>query len=152
VAVFFPERADWDDFRRGVLACARKGLVRVTSEQLDAVVVETSGRRRALRFDWHRARGGLESRGEVQRLLALAEPPIAIVGSSNTALTADLAAELNAARPEAGGPLLLVPWATSIDTLPPTEGGRGHRSPLLGVYPGRTFRFCLDNHRQAGLV
>ena len=46
VAVFFPDRDDWTDFRLGVTACVRKGLVDPHSEGDGQVIVSTrkSGR------------------------------------------------------------------------------------------------------------
>jgi hypothetical protein len=48
------------------------------------------------------------------------------------------------------GPVLLVPWATAVRAEP--TDGRGEPTPLLNIYPGRTFRFCMNSRRQADLV
>src|SRR3954453_6047643 len=65
VAVFFPDRIDWQDFGQGLSTCARRGLVKVVRELDDEVVVETPRHRRAIRFAWHRVRGRSETREEV---------------------------------------------------------------------------------------
>jgi hypothetical protein len=149
VAVFFPDRADWLDFRLGIAACVRKGLVDPHSERDDRVIVTTPQAERAIRFTWHRSRGVLETREAVARLVAGPRPPVAVVGSINTALTAALAEGLRTAAP-ADGPPLLVPWATSVETDDPARGPGPFR--LLDLDPGRTFRFCLNNQREADLV
>lgn len=148
VAVFFPDRADWLDFRLGITACGRRGLIGIVAEDPDAVTVVTPKTRRTIRFDWHRARGSVETHDEIRGLLARANPAVAVVGSINTALTTYLAEELRTAGKD--GPPLLVPWATSDKA----EGDAGSpaRPGLLEIYPGGTFRFCLNNRREAELV
>ena len=79
-------------------------------------------------------------------------PPLAIVGSSNTVLTVALAEALRDASQSSGkpGPVLLVPWATSVSVE--ATGNGPATVPLLSIYPGRTFRFCADNQRLADLA
>jgi hypothetical protein len=140
VPVFFLERSEWRIFARGVAACtdAAHGLGRVLREDDDFLVVETARHRRPVRFTWHGVRGERQAREEVRRVVE-ADRPIAVIGGSNTVTTLALARGLrDVAGGTAGGPLLLVPWATSVE--------------LLGEYPGRTFRFCSNNRRLAGLL
>jgi hypothetical protein len=153
VSVFLPDRADWLDFRKGVATCDRKGLIRRVHEADDEVIVETPRLRRPIRFVWRKARGIDETKTEVRRLAEQDVPPAAVVGSVNTFWTVALAEGLQeAASADRGrpGPVLLVPWATSVMTGP-IHGGDG-RIPLLEVYPGRTFRFCPNNRREAELL
>jgi ABC-type branched-subunit amino acid transport system substrate-binding protein len=159
VAVFLPERADWLDFRRGVEACEKRGLVRIREDSGDALELQTARQGRALRLVWHGVRGVRQAREELRRLLRSAVPPVAVVGSINTALTAALAEELRHAAGDSSragqgaaraAPVLLVPWATSTLVFDPQRGP----GPvgLLDIDPGRTFRFCFDNQRQAELL
>ena len=137
VPVFFLERSEWRIFARGVAACTdtARGLGRMIREDDDVLVVETARHRRPVRFTWHGVRGERQARDEVRRVVK-ADGPIAAIGSSNTVLTVALARGL---RDLPGpGPLLLVPWATSV--------------ALLDDYPGRTFRFCSNNRRIAELM
>jgi hypothetical protein len=140
VPVFFLERAEWRIFTRGVAACVdeARGLGRILEEEDDHLTVETARQHRPIRFNWQSVRGEGQLRGLVHRVEAETRP-IAMIGSSNTLLTAALAEGLRdfPARP-GGGSLLLVPWATSV--------------PLLAIYPGRTFRFCSDNRHVAALL
>jgi hypothetical protein len=144
VAVFFLERDEWRIFARGVAACVddKCGLGRLVSEEDDAIIVETPKQRRKVRFGRQAVRGEGQVRGELQRLAELPTPPIAVIGSSNTVLTAALARQLEEhrkkARPVGGCPILLVPWATSVF--------------LMDLYPGRILRFCSNNRREAGLL
>jgi hypothetical protein len=141
VPVFFLERSEWRIFARGVAACVDgvRQLGRILAEDDDHLVVETAHQRRPIRFTWHGVRGEGQTRAELERV-EKDYKPIAVIGSSNTLLTATLAAQLRDAKPRlsGGGPLLLVPWATSV--------------PLLKIYPGRTFRFCAANHHIAALL
>jgi hypothetical protein len=148
VAVFFPDEADWHDFRQGVETCRARGLVRDVREGPGEVVVASPRYGRRVRFAWNRAPGRSETRQEVRRLVAGASPPVAVVGSGNTDLTAALAEALREAA-EDRGPVLLVPWASTLDVRPP---GGGPAVPLLEIDRGRTFRFCPDNRRAANLV
>lgn len=146
VAVVFPDPSDWHDFRQGIASCEAKGLLRVTSRDEGAVAVATPRLGRALRFRFVPARGVVETRDEVRRLAESADPPIAFVGSSNTTLTSAMADVLRTiGGGKAGGPVLLVPWATSV-------AAEGSRTPLLASYPGHVFRMCPNNRREAGLV
>ena len=117
-----------------------RGLGRIVAEEDDWLRVETARHGRPVRFAWHRLRGEGQAREEVRRLSRAAEPPVAVVGASNTLLTIALAAQLqeDSGANRHRGPLLLVPWATSVR--------------LIDVYPGRTFRFCSNNRRVAGLL
>src|SRR4051812_43576739 len=53
VAVFYPNRVDWLDFRLGILECARRGLCQVIGEMGDSVLVETRDQRLPVRFTWY---------------------------------------------------------------------------------------------------
>lgn len=152
VAVFYPDRTLWREFRQGVEACVRKRLTRVLEESDGSILVETARYKRKVRFDLHDVRGLRATKDEVQDLLETAPAPVAFVGSSNTVLTQAIAETLRAsARPgEGGGPVLLVPWASSVLADRP-EPGEGPVA-LLDIHPGRTFRFCPNNQRQADLL
>lgn len=150
VAVVFPDRADWRDFRQGIVACERLGLLKIVAQEDGAVVIATPRRSRSLRFTWAPAQGAVETRWEVRRRLESPTAPLAFVGSSNTALTTALATELHAGtNGTTDVPMLLIPWATSVRA----EVADGHDpSPLLAIHQGRSFRFCPNNQQQASLV
>ena len=148
VAVFFPDVRDWSHFRRAIEACVRRELARPVFEGEEAVVVATPRLGRRVRFTWHGIRGVGETREEVERLAGRTPPPIAVVGSSTTVLTVALADPLRDAG--ATGPVLLVPWATAL--MADRPGSVARPVPLLGIDPGRTFRFCPNNRRLAESV
>ncbi|HEY2156690.1 MAG TPA: hypothetical protein VGH33_13750, partial [Isosphaeraceae bacterium] len=138
VPVFFLERSEWRIFARGVSACTEpaRGLGRMIDEDDDLLIVETPKNHRRVRFTWHGLRGERQARDEVRKAIE-ADGPIAVIGASNTVTTLALARGLHDLAAD-HKPLLLVPWATSVE--------------LLGEYPGRTFRFCSNNRRLAGLL
>ena len=148
VAVFFPDRLDWTYFRHAVDACVSRGLARRVGEGEGSAVVATPGLGRRVRFSWHGIRGVGETRDEVDRLVKRVPPPVAVVGSTTTVLTATLAEPLRDKGP--AGPVLLVPWATAVMS-PRSEAGE-NATPLLGIDPGRTFRFCPNNRKLAESV
>ncbi len=148
VAVVFPNRNEWLEFRVGLDACLLGEVARVVSESADSVLIETKAHRERLRFTWQGAGGVVGMRSEVGRLLEQA-PPIAVVGSNNTVQTVALAEALNlAAEPGSEGPALLVPWATAVKV----NRSDGDTVPLLEIYPDRTFRFCPNNRQAAAML
>lgn len=150
VAVFYPGRDDWHEFRQGIAACVRRGLTRIVQEGDATVVLETPQHGRPVRFSWQGSRGLVETREEVRRLVPRVAP-VALVGSTNTVMTVALARELrDSLRDSPRGPVLLVPWATSVLVEAPDHASG--RVPLLAIWPGRTFRFCPNNQREASLV
>lgn len=150
IAIVVPDRDDWQDVRQGVLIGARRGLFRLLSDQPDAVTVATERDNRRLRFTWRPAHGEVETAMVVRDLAARSPSPLAIVGSSNTAMTVALAHGLAESKAGRDRPMLLIPWATTSET--PARTADGDRVPLLSLYPGRSFRFCPDNARLASLV
>ncbi|MBX6314370.1 MAG: hypothetical protein IRY99_15875 [Isosphaeraceae bacterium] len=151
VAVFFADRTDWNDFLEGVASCTRKGLVEPVRQGENECLVKTPRSGHRIRFTWQGGRGRLETREAARRLAAAPARPVAVVGSSNSTLTAALAEGLSDSYdPERGpGPVLLVPWATAV-RVEPLEGAGA--PPLLEIYRGRTFRFCPNNQRLADLA
>jgi hypothetical protein len=154
VDVFFPDRIDWRDFRLGIAECADRGLVAVEFDGDDHLLIKTPRKGRLARFVWRGVRGRQETAQEVRRLSTSDAPPMAIVGSGNTALTLELAIALRDSVKGRGddeaAPVLLVPWATSVYADGPA--GVSARTPLLDVYARRTFRFCPNNQQLADLV
>ena len=159
VAVFYPDSNSWRTFRRGLLACQERGLLRVVGEGGDWILVRSTDQGRKVRFCWDAALGERELRQHLNDRLNAPNRPVAVVGSINTTLTLALARELAAwsRSHETPGPALLVTGATSVEVeRSPSTGPLvepiPESQPLLDVYPGRTFRFCLNNRRLASLV
>jgi hypothetical protein len=152
VAVFLPERGDWEDIRDAVAACRLRGLIEEVVEGPGSIEFRTPGHQRPVRLSWVEGGGVVTTRDRVARLVDRPDPPSAFVGSNNTVLTAALAEALDEAvdrRPDRGNaPVLLVPWATSVRVERPGAAS----VPLLGLYPGRTFRFGPNNQQEAELV
>ncbi|GIW87408.1 MAG: hypothetical protein KatS3mg108_1732 [Isosphaeraceae bacterium] len=147
VAVFLPDLASWDALGRGARRAAELGVVRLEAGAPDRLSLRTpSGRR--LDLIWHHPAGGWELAERLRSLLRSTQPPEAVIGSANTALTWTLARTLGEVAEN--GPPLLIPAASAI--FVPGPQATGGRTPLLEIHAGRTFRFCLNNLRMAELV
>lgn len=159
VVVFYPDTNSWRTFRRGVQACSERGILSVVDEGGDWVRVRPALGGREIRFSWDGALGERELRLRLNHHLRSAHPPVAVLGSVNTTLTLVLARELAAwsRTHRAPAPPLLVTGATAVEverspaSSPSIEPIPESRT-LLEIYPGRTFRFCLNNRRLAALV
>jgi hypothetical protein len=150
VAVFYPGRNDWVEFCQGIAACVRRGPCRVVQEGDAMIVLETPVHRRPIRFSWHQTRGLVETKDQVGAVARKA-PPVAVVGSTNTVLTVALARALrDTYGTDHRGPVLLIPWATSVLVERPKSGGEP--VALLDIWPGRTIRFCPNNEYEAKLL
>ncbi|MFO0907699.1 MAG: hypothetical protein U0794_04950 [Isosphaeraceae bacterium] len=149
VGVFYPELVLWHELRQGIRLCSDKGLLTVVEEAERSITVRLTQTGRRLRFVLRDVRGVHEMTVELRQLVSSPAPPLAVIGSSNTVLTAALARALRA-QSTASGPLLLVPWASTVQ-MAPGAAGEGPVS-LLEILPDRTFRFCLNNQYQADLV
>ena len=91
---------------------------------------------------------------EIRRLAGAPVPPLAIVGSGNTALTLELAAALRDSSKSLEGrqrsPVLLIPWATTVQAQ--NGDASSGQTPLLEIDAGAAFRFCPNNQQLADLV
>jgi hypothetical protein len=148
VAVFYPSNASWLDFRQAAMLCVDRGLAVPVEKGRDTIVLATPRLHRRVRFRWHGAQGQTETAQELRRLLDGPTPLQAVIGSSNSAMTALLADTLAASRSAHRPALLLTDASASRVTL---EGASAPR-PLLSIHEGRTFRFILDDARQATLL
>ena len=135
-----------------MLACVRRGQARLLDDGEDALLVETPRHGRRIQFRFHEVRGLRET--------ARRDRP-AGRGSSRPGrggrveqhgtdrgpgrCTSDLG---RSGREEGPGP------AHPLGDLGPRRSARGRHGPvaLLDLDPGRTFRFCPNNQRQADLV
>ncbi len=156
VAVFFPDSNSWRNFRQGAQACSERGLVDVDEQGTDKLLVRSRRSGRSIRFSWDGSLGLREIRDSLARRLEGPTPPVAVVGSTNTALTVGLAQELAEHDSASGRPALLITAATSVRVeLPEGDSGPGGATQpveLLDIAPSRSFRFCLNDERFAELV
>ncbi len=139
IAVLFPssDTTAWPDFVRGVRLAAdqRKLLVREDSAQ-HALTVMTEPI--PTRFQWHPVIGSFALQRKVRELCTRPNPPLAIVGASNTSMTRAIGNEVRQASRADWIPLLLMTSATTDE--------------LIDVIPGRSFRFGFNNSHQARAV
>lgn len=150
VAVFFPAQSSWFEFRQAAQICASRGFAEIVDRTHDGFVLRTLRHHRRVRFTWHGAQGQTETLHEIRRLCEQPRPPVAVVGSSNTLLTAVLAGSLadptTASRP---APVLLTTEATADEVVGPDGAAK---TSLLALHAGRTFRLGLENRRLARLA
>ena len=139
VAVLFPstDTSDWQDFVRAIhLAAEEKKLEVVDNDAAFTSTVQTAGV--PVRFRWYPFIGSYRMQKIVRQLCQQKNPPIAIVGASNTSLTETVGAEIKASSKPDSAPLLLMTYATT--------------DPLIDINPGRSFRFGFSNSHQARAV
>ncbi len=153
VDVFFPDLEDWRLFRSAAHACVGRKLATLEDENDESITLRTIKHQRRVRIRYRNVRGHLETRNEVRRLFDESPHPVAVVGSVSSVLTVALAETLNELFPDrkAGGPALLIPWASAVQAKRP-----GKKSPtavpLLDLYHDRSFRYCSNDQRHADLV
>ena len=157
VVVYYPDANSWRSFRTGVEIAVDRGLVDPIEQSTDSITIRDHRDGRAIRFVWDGALGIREIRESLARRIESETPPVAVIGSTNTALTVGLAEELAEHRREKSHgpmpPVLLIPSATSVRVqVDPTRVGETATTPLLAIYEGRSFRFCLNNERLAARV
>ena len=93
---------------------------------------------------WYKISGEVDGPTWVGKLRARARPPLAVVGGGTSGRAQKLATALEDARGKGwtgDAPLFLITTATAEDV----KGAEGVR--LMGLYPGRTFRFSFTNRR-----
>lgn len=107
---------------------------------------------------WYKLSGGNDVGHWIEALRRRGRPPLAIVGGETSDRALALA-DILAQKQDAwfgSPPLLLITTATAERYLPanrPDLEARHDQWPrLLGVYPGRTFRFCFTNTRMVESV
>ncbi len=153
VAIFLPNRSDWTDFHEAAAACERRNLIRLGPDHDGTFVVESVGSGRRIQFERHDVRGISDTRDDVRRLKNTGSVPIAVVGSTTSVLTVAIAESLRAEGDH--GPILAIPWATSVQVqrlVGGSEASRRDLVPLIEIDSGRTFRFCPNNHQLADSV
>ncbi len=85
----------------------------------------------------------------VKALMTRAPAPLVIVGGGSSDRARDLAWSMAQASPRLPDPpLLFITTATADEVATPD----GQRSPLMQIYPGRTFRFCFSNRQMAEAI
>ncbi len=152
VVVFFPAVSEWHEFVEGVDLCERLGITRIVERTPESLILASPEQGRRLRLVWNSTSGLRGSRDQVRELCRRASPPIGLIGSATSMLTIALAEQL---REESRGgsdslPILLIPWATTVmvERDDPADGPIA----LLDLYPGRSFRYCPNNRRQADFI
>jgi hypothetical protein len=111
---------------------------------------------------WYKLSSEADAERWVEELAARPRPPLAVVGGDSSRTALQLALQLQARRGRWRGPdpLLLVTTATAdgfADDQADLADDRddaslpGYRR-LLGVYPGRSFRYAFTNSRMAEVV
>ena len=101
-----------------------------------------------VRIRWYKLTNDATTEAWVKALAVGPSPPLAVVGGGSTDRARDIAQALAGGGSWGGPPpALLVTFATAVDVLID-----GEPKPLVGLYPGRTFRFCYTNAQMAAAV
>lgn len=139
VAVLFPstDTSDWQDFVQAIhLAAQEKGFQVRDDHASFTSIVDTAGQ--PITFRWYPFIGSYRMQKIVRELCQRKNPPIAIVGASNSSLTRAIGDEIQASSTKESAPVLLMTFATS--------------DSLIDINSGRSFRFGFSNSHQARAV
>jgi hypothetical protein len=110
------------------------------------LAVRARGSAGTLWFRWYKLTGDLGAREWVSALAARQPAPLAIIGGGSSDRARDLARELEAQQARfASAPLLLITSATAVHV-------GSEQELLMGIYPGRSFRFCFTDRQMAQAV
>ncbi|MCZ2340817.1 MAG: hypothetical protein LC104_03355 [Bacteroidales bacterium] len=156
--------ANWERFVYGVVRAQRliPGLkvdetraFRDSSTAVPELVLSLSGQPGHLRIRWYKLSSDAGVDYWVETLARRDPAPLAVIGGGSTDRAVDLARAMNRQEQWHGGrPLLLLTQATA-DRLgdTPEQNGTASKGPgLLGLYPGRSYRFCFTNRQMADAV
>jgi hypothetical protein len=153
----------WQRFVQGVeevtgVKAGPETFPRLTTAVPEIAVPLPGGSGRLL-FRWYKTTNEWNTDYWVQALVTGRPPPLAVIGGNTTEVATDQARLLQSATeslPEAQRPLLLLTTATA-DRVQLPEAVGGERAgqpgtPLVDIYPKRTFRFCFSNHQMGRSV
>jgi hypothetical protein len=117
------------------------------------VALTLPGEGRRVVFRWYKLTSEAKTADWVAALTRRRPPPLAVIGGNTSDEARELAWQLRqdaAGLPEAERPLLLLTTATAEQVADPAAASDG--AALIGLYPGRTFRFCFTNEQMARAV
>ena len=122
------------------------------STDVPEVTVRRAGSAHFLRIRWYKQSSQAKVVDWVKALSERSPPPLAVMGGGSTDRALELAETLqaNTDRWKGPNPLLLITTATANSY----HSSRNEYAieDLLGVYPGRSFRFCFTNRQMAEAV
>ena len=109
--------------------------------EVPEIVLSFANSGQHLRLRWYKISGEHDAASWVRKLQARGRPPLAIIGGGTSDRAVRLARALQETYPniEAAAPVFLITTATAENTADDT--------PLIEVYPRRSFRFSFTNHR-----
>lgn len=156
--------SNWERFVYGVVRAQRfvPGLTvddshafRVSSTAVPELVLSLAGQPGRIRIRWYKLSSDANVDYWVQTLARRDPAPLAVIGGGSTDRAVDLARAMNRREQWHGGrPLLLLTQATAdrLGDAPELNGAEPGGPGLLGLYPGRSYRFCFTNRQMADAV
>ncbi len=152
----------WDRFVAGVHHAARQQPRLVVDDSrafldqttgVPEVAISLQGGSQTLHIRWYKQTAEVKVADWITALARRDPPPIAIVGGGSSDRALELARDLARQKDWRGPPpLLLITTATANTVYVGGDNDSEDRVNLMGVYPGRTFRFCFTNRQMARAV
>jgi hypothetical protein len=152
----------WERFVAGAKRSQRefKGLIvddsrafPERSTDVPELVLNLVGREGNIHIRWYKLSDAANTRNWVDALAERNPPPLAIIGGDTSDRARDLArAIVQRERWHGSPPLFFITTATVDELRPEDDPDKPSETPLLEVYPGRTFRFCFSNRQMARAV
>jgi hypothetical protein len=151
--------SNWQRFIQAVTAVSKaepgpETFPRHTTE-VPEIAIPLPGQKGKLRIRWYKLTSEWPTSYWADALMKRSPPPLAIIGGNTTDSAAEQAREVRKAASrldESQRPLLLLTTATADRIPSETSPADPDGVPLIGVYPGRTFRFCFSNHQMGETV
>lgn len=121
------------------------------------VVLGVAGSAARIHVRWYKLTSATDSAYWVNRLAERATPPLVFIGGGTSDRAVELARALAAQTQWNGSPpLLFITTATANGVASENDSNREivglNQTPLIGLYPGRSFRFCFTNRQMAQAV
>ncbi len=123
------------------------------STDVPELVLSKVGREGKIHIRWYKLSDAANTQNWVHALADRKPAPLAIIGGDTSDRARDLARAIAGQEHWQGSPPLFFITTATVDELRPEDDPeKPSETPLLKIYPERTFRFCFSNRQMARAV